>query len=222
MDFDIQVKLAVYRHFAETGRRPSPGEVAGRVGSDVESVLDAYGRLRAQRVLVLEADGSSIRMAPPFSGVPTQHVVEAGGIRVLRQLRLGRAGSAGGAAQARHGSLPLRAIRRASSPGGGPRGTGALGLALPLPRPGGEVVGRHRLHLKQHALLPVGRTSSRVVRGARIPDATAGEDRPALDARDDLVFDSTAGEFPAPSAGRDARDLRRPGPGGRLLGSEIG
>jgi hypothetical protein len=81
MEPDIQVKLAVYRHFAATGRRPSPGEVAERVGSDVESVIDAYGRLRAQRLLVLEADGSSIRMASPFSGVPTQHVVEAGGIR---------------------------------------------------------------------------------------------------------------------------------------------
>ena len=79
MEFDVQVKLAVYRHFAETGRRPSPEEVAQRVGSDVESVLDAYRRLRAQRLLVLEADGSSIRMASPFSGVPTQHVVEAGG-----------------------------------------------------------------------------------------------------------------------------------------------
>jgi hypothetical protein len=55
--------------------------VAERVGSDVERVLDAYGRLRSQRLLVLEADGSSIRMASPFSGVPTQHVVEAGGIR---------------------------------------------------------------------------------------------------------------------------------------------
>jgi len=81
MEFDIQVKLAVYRHFAEMGRRPSPGEVAERVGSNVESVIDAYQRLRAQRLLVLEADDSSIRMASPFSGVPTQHVVEAGGIQ---------------------------------------------------------------------------------------------------------------------------------------------
>src|SRR5947199_2116614 len=32
-------------------------------------------RLRAQRVLVLEPDGVSIRMAPPFSGVSNQHVV---------------------------------------------------------------------------------------------------------------------------------------------------
>jgi alkylmercury lyase-like protein len=79
MDFDTQIKLAVYGHFAETGRRPSPEEVAELAGSDVRSVLDAYARLRAQRVLVLEADGSSIRMAPPFSGVPTQHVATVGG-----------------------------------------------------------------------------------------------------------------------------------------------
>jgi alkylmercury lyase-like protein len=77
MDCDTQIKLVVYRHFAETGQRPSPGSVAASVGSDVESVLDAYLRLRSQRVLALEPDGSSIRMAPPFSGVPTQHVVIA-------------------------------------------------------------------------------------------------------------------------------------------------
>ncbi len=81
MGFDTQVKLAVYRHFAETGQRPSAGDVAGRVGSDIKDVLDAYQRLRAQRVLALEADGAAIRMAPPFSGVPTQHVVDAGGNR---------------------------------------------------------------------------------------------------------------------------------------------
>jgi hypothetical protein len=81
MDFDTQVKLAVYRFFAETGRRPSAEEVAQKVGSEAGEILSAYSRLRAQRVLALEADGSSIRMAPPFSGVPTQHVVEAGGVQ---------------------------------------------------------------------------------------------------------------------------------------------
>jgi hypothetical protein len=81
MDFDVRVKLAIYSHFAETGRAPSPSDVVSRVGSDIESVLDSYQRLRAQRLLVLEEDGSSIRMAPPFSGVPTQHIVEAEGIQ---------------------------------------------------------------------------------------------------------------------------------------------
>jgi len=81
MDFDTRVKMAVYNYFAETGGRPSPGKVAERVGSEIENVLESYGRLRAQRLLVLEPDGSSIRMAPPFSGVPTQHIIEADGIR---------------------------------------------------------------------------------------------------------------------------------------------
>jgi hypothetical protein len=81
MDFDTQTKLAVYRHFAETGRRPSPEDVAKQVGSDVRTVLNTYSRLQAQRVLALEADGSSNRMAPPFSGVETQHVVKVGGKR---------------------------------------------------------------------------------------------------------------------------------------------
>jgi hypothetical protein len=80
MDRDLQVKLAVYGQFAATGRRPSAHEIADRVGIALADVLDAYRNLRAQRVLLLEADGESIRMAPPFSGVPTQHVVTADGV----------------------------------------------------------------------------------------------------------------------------------------------
>ena len=80
MDRDLRVKLAVYGHFAETGRRPSLDAIADRVGIAVPDVLDAYRQLRTQRVLVLEADGESIQMAPPFSGVATQHVVDAGGV----------------------------------------------------------------------------------------------------------------------------------------------
>src|SRR3984893_476255 len=80
MSFDTQTKMAIYRHFAQTGQRPSLEVIADGVGSDVSRVREAYARLRAQRVLVLEADGESIRMAPPFSGVPTQHVVAADGV----------------------------------------------------------------------------------------------------------------------------------------------
>src|SRR5262245_57859275 len=78
MTLDTQTKLAIYRHFAETGQRPSLQAIADRVGADLSSVREAYRRLRGQRVLVLEPDGTSIRMAPPFSSVPTQHVVIVG------------------------------------------------------------------------------------------------------------------------------------------------
>jgi hypothetical protein len=78
VDLDLQVKLAIYRRFAETGLRPSIGEIARQVGAAAADVREAYARLGTQRVLVLEPDGESIRMAPPFSGVQTQHRVEIG------------------------------------------------------------------------------------------------------------------------------------------------
>src|SRR5213076_1214542 len=87
MIFDTQTKLAIYRHFAETGQRPSLEVVAENVGSAVSSVREAYLRLRAQRVLVLERDGASIPMAPPFSGVPTQHVVIVDGTKYFANCR---------------------------------------------------------------------------------------------------------------------------------------
>src|SRR5262245_2457407 len=80
-DFDLDLKLAVYRHFAESGTRPSASLLGEQLGASRDEVRDGLGRLRAQRVMVLEADGASIRMAPPFSGIETQHVVISGGVR---------------------------------------------------------------------------------------------------------------------------------------------
>jgi len=78
MNLELEVKLAVYRYFAETGVAPSCDQVAERVGTPSGEVAQAYRRLREQRVLVLEDDGVTIRMAPPFSGVATQHMVQSG------------------------------------------------------------------------------------------------------------------------------------------------
>lgn len=79
LDFDTSLKLAIYRHIAETARVPAVAEVAEAVGEDAGTVREGYRRLREKRVLVLEADGETIRMAPPFSGVPTQHRVSLDG-----------------------------------------------------------------------------------------------------------------------------------------------
>lgn len=79
-DFDTSVKLAIYRTTAETGRLPSLKTVAERVCATPEAVQLAYRALRADRLLFLEDDGVTIRMAPPFSGVRTQHRVTVGGI----------------------------------------------------------------------------------------------------------------------------------------------
>src|SRR5438552_19156983 len=78
---DTQIKVAIYKHFAETRRAPSASMVARLIGPDTQRVRQGFARLRAQRVLVLQSDGQSIRMAPPFSGAATQHVVSVTGKR---------------------------------------------------------------------------------------------------------------------------------------------
>jgi len=78
--FETQVKLAIYRAFAENVRAPAAESLAAALGASLEDVLAALAKLRADRVLFLEADARTIRMAPPFSGVPTQHRVRVGGI----------------------------------------------------------------------------------------------------------------------------------------------
>lgn len=80
MTTDTDVKLAVYGHFADTGSAPTPEQVAKAARTDVDFVRAAYHILADQRVLVLEDDGATIRMASPFSGVATQHVVESEGV----------------------------------------------------------------------------------------------------------------------------------------------
>ena len=78
MDFDTEVKTAIYRRVAETTKVPSAAELAGALGVVPDEVRAAYRRLLDRRVLFLEPDGETIRMAPPFSGVPTQHRVCVG------------------------------------------------------------------------------------------------------------------------------------------------
>jgi len=80
MDFDTSVKLALYGITAESGRIPALDAVVERVAATPTAVKEAYMRLRARRLLWLEADGVTVRMAPPFSGVPTQHQVMVDGI----------------------------------------------------------------------------------------------------------------------------------------------
>ena len=78
MNFDTNIRLAVYQHFASTGQAPSLAQVAAQSACSEQEARAGYARLRANRVLLLEPDGETIRMAPPFSGVPTPHTVEVG------------------------------------------------------------------------------------------------------------------------------------------------
>jgi hypothetical protein len=69
---DLDLRNLTYRRFVELGRAPTLEELGAR-----EEVLASWRRLHDQHALVL--DGEAIRMANPFSGVPTPYRVLAGG-----------------------------------------------------------------------------------------------------------------------------------------------
>jgi hypothetical protein len=77
MDFDTSVKLNIYEMIARTARMPASIDIALGIGSSLADVERAFQRLYEKRLLVLEPGSlSRIRMAPPFSGIETQHRVK--------------------------------------------------------------------------------------------------------------------------------------------------
>lgn len=79
MDFDLELRAAIYRHFADRAAAPTLAEMSRAMRTPPGEVKAAYQRLYAKRMLVPMPDGESIRMAPPFSGIPTQHVARVNG-----------------------------------------------------------------------------------------------------------------------------------------------
>src|SRR5437879_6943383 len=80
LDLDIQVKLAIYEITAETGSVPNSSQVSSKINIEEDEVLAAFRQLHAKRLVLPEpGDPHRIRMAPPFSGVPTTFPVEANG-----------------------------------------------------------------------------------------------------------------------------------------------
>ena len=76
---DLELRNLTYRLFVELGRAPSAEEVAEAAGLPRAEVADAWRRLHDAHALVLEPHAPQIRMANPFSAVPTPYRVEAAG-----------------------------------------------------------------------------------------------------------------------------------------------
>ena len=77
--FDVTLRAAVYQHFASTGQSPTLAALTDAIGATSEQIRDGYRRLYAKRMLVPAGDFAFIQMAPPFSGVPTQHRAKVDG-----------------------------------------------------------------------------------------------------------------------------------------------
>jgi hypothetical protein len=73
MDLATTVKLRIYDSIAETTVMPTTQQLARDCGLSLEAVREAMAQLASLRLLVLDQTTREIRMAPPFSAIPTQH-----------------------------------------------------------------------------------------------------------------------------------------------------
>lgn len=68
---DKKIRMYVYNHFLEFQRPPAVSEIAAHLGLSRDKVIDCLHRMHAGHILVLESGRSEVRMAMPFSAVPT-------------------------------------------------------------------------------------------------------------------------------------------------------
>jgi hypothetical protein len=76
---DIELRNLTYRLFVELGRAPTAVDVADAWGERAGDVLAGWRRLHEAHALVLNPATSELRMANPFSAVPSAYRVFAAG-----------------------------------------------------------------------------------------------------------------------------------------------
>jgi hypothetical protein len=76
---DLQLRNLTYAKFVELGRAPAADELAAAGGVERDEVVASWRRLHGAHALVLNRAMDEIRMAPPFSAVPTAYRVHAAG-----------------------------------------------------------------------------------------------------------------------------------------------
>lgn len=76
-DLIWQVRHFVYQHFADTTHPPSVEETAKHFDITNEEAKDLYLELHNRHAFFLDLETLNIRMANPFSGIPTDFKVTA-------------------------------------------------------------------------------------------------------------------------------------------------
>ena len=78
-DRDLALRNATYGLVVSLGRMPTAVETAVAHGIEAGEVESGWRRLHDEHAVVLDADTGAIRMANPFSGIPTPYRVAADG-----------------------------------------------------------------------------------------------------------------------------------------------
>jgi hypothetical protein len=78
-DLIWNVRAYIYQHLVETTHAPTVADVATHFRSSIDEAIELFDELNARHAIFLEPGTHDIRIANPFSGVPTDFVVQAQG-----------------------------------------------------------------------------------------------------------------------------------------------
>ena len=76
--FDLRIRHFVYDHFVRTARPPTVVETALQFNLPEAKIRSCYHRLHEKHFFFLEPGTASIRMANPFSTIPTKFKIQVG------------------------------------------------------------------------------------------------------------------------------------------------
>ena len=74
-----QIRHFVYSHFADTTQAPSVEDTAAHFNISAEEATEYYKELHNRHAFFLNLETLTVRMANPFSGIPTNFKVHADG-----------------------------------------------------------------------------------------------------------------------------------------------
>ena len=74
-----QIRHFVYQHFGDTTHPPSVDITAAHFNISIEEASEYYKELHNRHALFLDLETTTVRMANPFSGIPTDFKVHANG-----------------------------------------------------------------------------------------------------------------------------------------------
>ena len=77
-EFDLKIRVEIYRFFAGMGRTPAAHEIASSLQVPEADALSSFHCLNDHHMIFLEPGADTIRMANPFSAVPTSYRVRSG------------------------------------------------------------------------------------------------------------------------------------------------
>jgi hypothetical protein len=77
-EFDLKIRYQIYRFFAEECRPPSLQELARSFNVTEEAIKISFQNLHKGHMIFLDPEASTIRMANPFSAIPTNFRVRSG------------------------------------------------------------------------------------------------------------------------------------------------